>query len=169
MLLPPSLRTLDAVLYCLQHVFLKGSCLQSVNCWDGLGGLLTIFHNAPVILDGPVSVFPSFLQCPGRSPPNRNWLVSFHIDLDLSCTHLVSPGSVSCCYLDSPSLLSMLRFHISFKWLVCPQLIPFTILIFLLSPGRLRTAVNERSNVSILFLVQPHAQHLRLLVTCQRG
>lgn len=135
------------MLYCLQHIVLKGSCPQSVNCWDRLGELLTIFHNAPVTLDGPVPAVPSFLQCPGRSPPNKNWLVSFHLVLDLSslppcpCTHLVSPGSVSCCYLDSPSLLSILMFHVPFKWPVCPQLTPFTILIFLLFPGILWAVV----------------------------
>lgn len=78
-------------------------------------------------------------QCPSslaafdvltRTSPHKNSLVSFHLVFDLSCTHMVFPGSVSCLYLDSLSLSSILEFHISFEYLTVLNLFLLSILLF---------------------------------------
>lgn len=121
-----------AILCCFEGMFLKGSCWQSVSCTAGM-----VSRNA-----WPFFVALTWLQmahCPSslafssvlaRSSPNRNGLVAFHLDLGLSYTHMVFPGSVSCRYLDPPSLPSALKFHISFERPICPQFISFINTVF---------------------------------------
>lgn len=161
-----------AILCCFEGMFLKGSW-QSVSCTAGM-----VSRNA-----WPFFVALRWLQmahCPSslafssvlaRSSPNRNGLVAFHLDFGLSYTHVVFPGSVSCRYLDPPSLPSALKFLSYFVWKAYLSSIYFfhQYCFFWVFLWRLRAADDETSNVSIFCLVQIHAQHPRLPVTCQRG